>query len=289
MAESLSSPDLVRGLQERAAHAFAAVRVEHVDGWWLRYTDGGAWWASSVLPHGAAAPAALPGRIRLAEAFYAGRGAPARFQISPGACPAGLDEALASRGYRVESPMSLQTAATAQVVDRLPVGDFRIRVDDQPTDAWFEAWLAVHGTGGDPHAERDMLGRVARDRAYAAVLAGDRPGRGSGAGVGAGAGAGAGTAVVAVGRAVAEAGWAGVFGMATLPYARGTGAARQVLAVLARWAAHHGAAHMYLQVERDNAAARRLYERAGFTELCRYHYRTADRDRARRPFGGLAH
>jgi ribosomal protein S18 acetylase RimI-like enzyme len=31
---------------------------------------------------------------------------------------------------------------------------------------------------------------------------------------------------------------------------------------------------MYLQVEYDNTAARRLYERAGFTELCRYHYRT---------------
>jgi ribosomal protein S18 acetylase RimI-like enzyme len=32
---------------------------------------------------------------------------------------------------------------------------------------------------------------------------------------------------------------------------------------------------MYLQVERDNAAAMHLYERAGFAEICRYHYRTA--------------
>jgi ribosomal protein S18 acetylase RimI-like enzyme len=31
---------------------------------------------------------------------------------------------------------------------------------------------------------------------------------------------------------------------------------------------------MYLQVECDNTAALRLYERSGFTELCRYHYRT---------------
>jgi GNAT superfamily N-acetyltransferase len=80
--------------------------------------------------------------------------------------------------------------------------------------------------------------------------------------------------VIAVGRAVTETGWAGVFGMATVPHARGTGAAGHVLAALARWAADHDAAHMYLQVERDNTAARRLYERAGFTELCRYHYRT---------------
>jgi ribosomal protein S18 acetylase RimI-like enzyme len=48
-----------------------------------------------------------------------------------------------------------------------------------------------------------------------------------------------------------------------------------VLAALAGWAAKQGAERMYLQVEPDNAAAWRLYERAGFTELCRYHYRTA--------------
>lgn len=63
--------------------------------------------------------------------------------------------------------------------------------------------------------------------------------------------------------------------MATLPGARGKGAARAVLAALAHWAAGQGADSMYLQVERDNAPAARLYDRAGFSELCAYHYRTA--------------
>jgi GNAT superfamily N-acetyltransferase len=80
---------------------------------------------------------------------------------------------------------------------------------------------------------------------------------------------------VAVGRAVADTGWAGVFGMATLPQARGKGAARAVLAALADWAGAHEADRMYLQVERDNTPALRLYARTGFTELCGYHYRTA--------------
>jgi ribosomal protein S18 acetylase RimI-like enzyme len=249
---------LIRGVQERAAGAFPTVVSDHLDGWWLRYADGGAWWASSVLPHSDAVPADLPGRIQLVERFYAGHGASARFQISPGASPAGLDDALAERGYRVESPMSLQSAPTAQVIDRLidrlSVGELRIRTDDRPTDAWFETWLAVHGTGGDPDPEWEMLRRVVRPSAYASVVTG--------------------AGVIAVGRAVTETGWAGVFGMATLPHARGTGAARHVLAALARWAADHRAAHLYLQVECDNTAALRLYERAGFTELCRYHYRT---------------
>ena len=248
---------LVRGLQERAAQAFPAVCLKHLDGWWLRHADSGAWWASSVLPHSDAGPAELPGKIRVVEEFYAGLGTRARFQISPGAGPAGLDEALAERGYRIDSPMSLQSAPTVLVINRLPAGELRIRMDDQPTDAWFETWLAVHGTGGDPSQERDMLRRVNRPSAYASVLAR--------------------ADVIAVGRAVTETGWAGVFGMATLPHARGRGAARHVLAALARWATNHGAAHMYLQVECDNTRARRLYERAGFTELCRYHYRTEGR------------
>jgi N-acetylglutamate synthase len=151
--------DLVRRLQERATRAFPALRLEQLDGWWLRHADGSAWWAGSVLPHRDVAPAELPDRIRRVEEFYAGHGARARFQISPGACPADLDGALAARGYRTDSPMSLRAAATARVLDRLPTGEPGIEVDDQPTDGWF-------GT------ERDMLRRVSRPSGYASVLVG---------------------------------------------------------------------------------------------------------------------
>lgn len=247
-------PRLIRGLQERTAQALPAVVVDHLDGWWLRHSGGAAWWASAVLPHGDAGPWELPNKIRFAERFYAGHGTPTRFQVSPAASPASLDDALAQRGYRLECPMSLQSAPTARVLDRVPAGGARLFIDDQPGDAWFETWHAVHGDGGDPGPEWDMLRRVDRPSAYASVLTE--------------------AGVIAVGRAVAEDGWAGVFGMATRPEARGRGAAKSVLAALARWADEHGAGHMYLQVECDNTAARRLYEHAGFAELCRYHYRT---------------
>jgi GNAT superfamily N-acetyltransferase len=252
--EAADAPRLIRGLQERTARALPAVVVDHLDGWWLRHADSAAWWASAVLPHGDAAPSVLPNKIHFAEEFYAGHGTPTRFQVSPAASPASLDAALAQRGYRLECPMSLQSAPAARVIGRLPAGGARICIDDQPTDAWFATWHAVHGAGGDPGPEWDMLRRVRRPSAYASVLTEG--------------------GVIAVGRAVAETGWTGVFGMATLPAARGRGAGKAVLAALARWADDHGAGHMYLQVECDNAAAWRLYAQAGFTELCRYHYRT---------------
>lgn len=76
---------------------------------------------------------------------------------------------------------------------------------------------------------------------------------------------------VSEGSAVVDTGWTGIFGMATVPAARGRGAARAVLAALARWAPTD---RLYLQVERDNTAAQALYQRAGFKEIREYHYRS---------------
>jgi N-acetylglutamate synthase len=250
-----SSSDLVRGLQERAARALPAEHVEDVAGWWLRHAPCCSWWVGTVLPHGDARPGDLGRRVVGAEEFYAGHSAAARFQISPGACPEGLDAVLAERGYRRQSPVSLQVASTARVLEQAPTGALRVRWDDRPTPAWFDIWHAVHGHDGDPRAEWDMLARVDAPSTYVSAMVGND--------------------VVAVGRAVADTGWAGVFGMAVLPEARGKSAARKVLAALADWAGAHEADRMYLQVERDNMPAARLYERTGFSEICRYHYRTA--------------
>jgi len=246
---------MTRGLQERTARAFPAEHVRDDEGWWLHHAPSCAWWVGTVLPHGDVRRGELVCRVTMVEEFYAGRGAAARFQISPGACPAGLDAVLAARGYRRRLLMSLQVASTARVLQQASTGSLRVRLDDRPTPAWFEVWHAVHGTGGDARSEWDLLGRVEQLCAYACAMIGDD--------------------VVAVGRAVADTGWAGVFGMATLPEARGNGAARTVLAALAGWAGAHAADRMYLQVERDNIPALRLYERMGFSEVCGYHYRTA--------------
>ena len=115
--------------------------------------------------------------------------------------------------------------------------------------------MSVQTPGADSGLEWRLLQRVEGWSAYATVSISGYP--------------------VAVGRAVADTGWVGVFSMATLPDVRRRGAGRAVLAALADWAVSQGFSRLYLQVEQNNTAGLRLYRRAGFEEACRYHYRIA--------------
>lgn len=233
--------DLARVLQESATAAFPPARVSRMDGWWLRQSDTPDWWNGSVLPHGPVPASELTTRIAQAEDFYQGRAA---FQISPAASP-GLDSELTARGYRRDAEISLQTAEV--IVS--PPAELPVRVSDTPDDDWFATWAGIHSDPGSADGQRAKLRRISHPSAYASVV--DDSG------------------VIAVGRAVRTGGWTGVYGMATLPRARGRGAAAHILAALAAWAG----TPLFLQVELRNSRALRLYARSGFTERYRYHFR----------------
>jgi ribosomal protein S18 acetylase RimI-like enzyme len=243
------TPPLLRSLQERAARAQPVEHVAYDGGWWLRRTASTSWWLGAVLPHGE--PDDLLARVERAERAYAADGRAASFQISPGVCPDGLDALLEARGYRRDGRISLQCAAAADV-RAAPGPGLESRVDDRADDAWFDLWHRVHGHGA-PGPDRANLDRLAHPAGYVTVFSAGR--------------------VIAVGRAVAESGWTGLFGLATLPEARGRGAGRELLRALAAWAREQGTPNLYLQVESRNAPANALYATSGFTEVMAYHYR----------------
>ncbi|MGZ4594201.1 MAG: GNAT family N-acetyltransferase [Actinomycetes bacterium] len=247
--------NLAGELLERAARATPAAVEDRASGWWVRHTDGNAWWSGAVLAHDAADDGRLVERIEAAERFYAARDAAARFQVCP-ACPPDLDRTLAGRGYRWDAPISLQTMDVAAPVEAGPAPGLDVRVGS----GLDPGWLAMLSTTGGPQTvvenETRLLNRVGLPSAYVTVFSDEE--------------------LVAIGRAVADDGWTGVFSMATAARARRRGAARLVLSAIARWAREQDAARLYLQVERSNAAAGRLYAAAGFTELATYHYRVRD-------------
>jgi GNAT superfamily N-acetyltransferase len=250
----LDSVVQVRELQERAARAVPAAVQEHRAGCWLRHTDSATtWWAGAVLMHGGQ-HADLVSRVAVAEEFYAAHGAPARFQVCP-ACPPDLDDALSRRGYRWRGAMSLQVSTPELIRRHLRAPMLRVDLKEDLDVEWFRLLMAAQAPAADPASEWRLLRRVDRPSAYVTAHISGRP--------------------VAVGRAVADTGWTGVFAMATLPEARHQGAGSAVLAALADWATSQACGHMYLQATHDSTAALGLYRHAGFEHACTYHYRTA--------------
>ncbi len=241
---------LVGELLDRAARATPAAVESLSDGWRLRCSDTETWWSGAVLAHGVTND--LARRIAVAERFFAEQAAPARFQVCPD-CPLGLDRALAERGYRWQSPVTLLTRDAAATGTEPSQARTSVRVGHEPAAGWLAVLDATNRPGTDVEHETRLLRRVDRPQAYVTVLVEDEP--------------------AGIGRAVAEDGWTGVFAMATSPWARRRGVARLVLATLAGWAEEHSSPRLYLQVAESNAAARRLYASTGFTPLATYHYR----------------
>ncbi len=135
-----------------------AETVRHVAGWWLRDAVGSGVVGAVGAPHADASGERLTYRIEQAEDFYARRGVPTRFQITSGSVsPTRSTPCSPNDGYDEQSPMSLQTAGTAHVVDRLGPPPPWVAVGRAgATRASFDTWHAVHG--GDPRAEWALLG-----------------------------------------------------------------------------------------------------------------------------------
>jgi ribosomal protein S18 acetylase RimI-like enzyme len=243
-------------VERLAFGAWPAAEVEALGGWRLRAMGSVTRRANSVWPGpDAGSPRELEPSVSRAEAFYAARGLPARFQLFPGAAPESLEPALAERGYEIEAPVSVQIAS-AEAVAAAPAAP---EVVAEATDAASPAWWSVAGErsrfASAQEAYRGLLARLGGRACYALACRGGEP--------------------VATGLLVVEGSWGGIFSMLTLPGARRLGAGRALLAALARSALRRGAERLYLQVERENRAALALYAGAGFDELYGYHYRRA--------------
>ncbi|MFQ5615764.1 MAG: GNAT family N-acetyltransferase [Anaerolineales bacterium] len=256
----------IRFIEELAANAWPAETIQIVDGWWLRFNHDVSRRANSVWPNENGGRVPLELRLTLAEAFYARRGLPVRYQICPACLPVGLDDVLEARGYTVDAPTAVQIADTSIVLARTmppPPAGTEVRgvsAFEALTDVWFDTYLRSEG-----HSERvaavrkKLLGRIGPRQVYVLIEVGGEP--------------------VAVGRGVLERGWVGVFGMSTRPEFRRQGCATAILHVLAKWGKKSGAANMYLQVMENNPGAKALYAMAGFERLYHYHYRQSPHPR----------
>ena len=234
-------------------------------GWRLRAAGGFTGRANSVLAVG---EPGLPvsQAIQAAETWYAERGLPCRFAVPweldaptlpDGARDTELDAELRRRGYALDCPTLMLTAATREVAGAVlrpgavpMAGGLRLDLADEPD----EAWASSYRYRGEPLP--DLARRVLMS-APAQVFVSVRDA----------------THTVAVARGASSRGWTGVSAMLVADSHRRRGLGREVLGAIAGWAIDRGDRSAYLQVADDNAPARALYASAGFAAHHGYQYR----------------
>lgn len=233
-------------LEPLADDAWPARERARLGGWRLNASSGRSMRINACWPL-AAPDREVEAALDATEAWFAERGLPPRFKLTDGVvAPADLAERLAVRGYAPCKTTLVMLGPTGGA------GDAAIRVSEAP-DATFEAVFTA--TAGDPEDGRERLEALARIPAPARFARLDIDG-----------------VPAAIGASAIGGGYAGIFGMRTVPDHRRKGLARRVLRALLAQAKGLGAERAWLQVEADNAPAIALYADEGFEPGYRYSY-----------------
>jgi len=233
-------------LERISGGAWRAAEEETLGAWRLNASLGLSGRINSCWPLGDAG-LGVDDAILAAERWYRARGLPAVFKLADGATwPPDLSLRLATLGYQPDTETLLMTGPA--VGDPDP----EVVISDDP-DAAFQSVFVGAGPGGEDARERlEALARAPRPRAFGCIVRDGAP--------------------AAIGACAAEAPWAGVFAMRTLPEYRRLGLARRILTALLATARAAGARTAWLQVEAANRGAVRLYEGMGFAPAYRYRY-----------------
>ena len=260
----------IEELEVAAAGSWQAPEQEWLGGWRLGAAAGFTGRANSALPAGD------PGRplaaaVEAVCAWYRARGLPPMISVPfPMAGPAGqrggpLPGGAGLAGAQRRRDRDDRAAGADRGRGGRPAGGTAGRAGEwtlaaEPDEDWL-ARYHYRGTALPPIARRLLLS--APWQAFGSVRADGQ--------------------TIAIGRVAAAGGWAGLTAIEVDPGHRRRGLGRAVTGALAAAAAGRGLTGLYLQVEAENAVARALYHRLGFTDHHRYHYRVAP---ARRPDPG---
>jgi N-acetylglutamate synthase len=234
-------------LERLAARSWRGLEEERFGDWLLRASGGFTGRANSALVVGDP-PADLADAIGTVTDWYAQRGLRPMAQVPlPGAEEA--DAAFAAAGWEtVEDVLVL----TANLAGR-PQPQVAVDLAPQPDDAWL-AGYRYRGTPLPPVARAVLMN--AERPVFAAVRLDPAP-----------------SPLAAVARGAVVGDWLCVTAVTVDDRYRRRGLATTVMNRLFSWGRDSGAGSCLLQVVESNGPALALYERLGFTEHHRYHYR----------------
>jgi GNAT superfamily N-acetyltransferase len=252
---------LITNLEELSLNAWPGHQTLLYAGWILRFAGGYTQRANSITPlYSIGDELPLLEKIKACEELYTSKGLATIFKLTPVSQPTGLEEVLAARGYSRASAVSVQTADIGNISllrsqsGSSNSGEIKLVQDNELKPGWLEAWLALSGTDAWNRAQVEkLLGNIVPDHSFMRLEQKDQ--------------------VVALGLAVYELGYVGLFDIVTAAHFRRQGWGKRLIVELLRWGQVKGAETAYLQVLATNLPATRLYAGLGFREVYQYWYR----------------
>ncbi|MDH3663865.1 MAG: GNAT family N-acetyltransferase [Alphaproteobacteria bacterium] len=243
--------NIVARLERSMLTSWPALSTAFDGDWVIRLAKGHTKRSNSVTCLGAD-DAHLETRIDRVVQIFRDRDLPATFRLSPLASPA-LDRALAKRGWRRFDESIVMTADLANIAHEPRDDD--VLITSKPDDAWMEGCHLIDGLSeADAGTFGLMLDHLLPSAGYGRLVTDN--------GIG------------ALALAVLDVELAGLFVVMTAKERRRQGLARRLLDSLLCWSRMRDATTGWLAVEAGNVPAVRLYERLGFREVYRYHYRS---------------
>lgn len=237
----------IRALEQISLRALPALETIAYDGWLLRFANGFTGRANSVNP---LLSSSLPVSEKIAhcEAEYAHRGIPLRFRLTDAMAPADLEAALIAHGY--SESFNLTSVQVCDLSRHVPAISAGFHGSTQLSPEWLQTYRAMNDV--QPQDAQTLFAMLSRIETP--IFCGWLDD-------------------LAVGLAVLEGDWVGLYDIVVAPEARRQGIGRRLVSSLMAWGMQQGARRAYLQVMASNAPARALYAQLGYHDHHRYWYR----------------
>ena len=252
----MASVDLgaVARLERSMLTSWPALSTAFDGDWVIRLADGVTKRSNSVTCL-AADDRDLELRIDRTQAIYDRFALPTIFRLSPLAPPA-LDVALQERGWRRFDETIVMTSGIADLDFRRTGGtSLDVDIETKPDRKWLQSCYRIEGDDGTQLSTLNtMLKGLVPEAGYGRIGTADH--------------------LDALALVVVDAELTGLFEVLTSPAKRRQGLAETLLSELFAWSRTRGASTAWLAVVADNEPAKRLYQKLGFREVYRYHYRS---------------
>ncbi len=237
----------IRVYEELMMNAWVSLNARYYDGWVMCFSNGHSHRGNSVHP---LYPSTLDveAKVDFCEQVYRAADLPPMFKLTPE--HETIESLVASRGYTIEGKAFVQTHPLNRPVT---APDFEYALEPAITPDWFDDYGTLVGKANDDTWE--MFNLIMPQQVYGRIIVDGE--------------------AVAIGRAVVERGYLGIYDIATVSHLRRQGLGQAMTERLLEWGQVSGARTAYLMVEEVNLAARSLYAKLGFQTIYPYWYRRA--------------